>query len=217
MIPFFTRKKPAHSQQYLASGRIGEVIRFLTLSDILIMGGIGLITPIFAVFVTDHIENGTVEVAGLSTAIYLLTRSIFQVPIARFIDKKKGERDDFWAMFIGSLGVSLVPLLYIPIYLAWHLYLIQFVYGFFAALTFPSWMAIFTRHIDKDKEGLEWGVYRTLIDLSGAATASLGGFMAYRFGFTSVFIVISIFSFIGTFFLLSVYHDMSEGSILTKK
>jgi hypothetical protein len=30
-------------------------------------------------------------------------------------------------------------------------------------------------------------------------------------------VVISIFSFIGTFFLLSVYHDMREGPVLTRK
>jgi len=197
--------------------RINPVIKFLTLSDILLLSSFGLITPIFAVFITESIKGGTVEVVGLASAIYLLTKSVSQVPIARFLDKNKGEKDDFWAMVFGSLGITIVPLLYIFIETPVHLYLVQLFYGFFAAVAFPSWMAIFTRHIDKEREGLEWGVYQTLIDLGTAASASLGGFLAYRFGFAPLFVVISIISFFGTLFLLGVYHDMKEGPVLAHK
>jgi hypothetical protein len=46
-----------------------------------------------------------------------------------------------------------------------ELYFVQFLSGIFTALTFPTYMAIFTRHIDKEKEGTEWGVYFTLLTL----------------------------------------------------
>lgn len=189
----------------------------MTISDILLLTSFGLITPIFAVFITDNIQGGTVEVAGLASAIYLLTKSFAQIPIARFLDKNKGEKDDFWAMVFGSIGITVIPLLYIFVTTPAHLYIVQLFYGFFAAVAFPSWMAIFTRHIDKDKEGLEWGVYQTLIDMGMAASASLGGFLAYRFGFAPLFTVISIISFFGTLFLLGIYHDMREGPVLAKR
>ena len=197
--------------------KINPVVKFLTISDILLLTSFGLITPIFAVFITDNIQGGTVEVAGLASAIYLLTKSFAQIPIARFLDKNKGEKDDFWAMVFGSIGITVIPLLYIFVTTPAHLYIVQLFYGFFAAVAFPSWMAIFTRHIDKDKEGLEWGVYQTLIDMGMAASASLGGFLAYRFGFAPLFTVISIISFFGTLFLLGIYHDMREGPVLAKR
>jgi len=53
--------------------------------------------------------------------------------------------------------------------------------------------------------------------LGTAASASLGGFLAYRFGFAPLFVVISIISFFGTLFLLGVYHDMKEGPVLAHK
>ncbi|GAH48577.1 unnamed protein product, partial [marine sediment metagenome] len=66
---------------------MNPVIKVLTISDFLIISGFGLITPIFAVFVTDTIEGGTLAVVGIAAAIYLLARSIGQIPVGAIIDK----------------------------------------------------------------------------------------------------------------------------------
>lgn len=203
-MPSKKRRKPLG---YFSLKKINPVIRYLTISDILVIGGFGLILPIFAVFITESIKGGTVEVVGIAMAIYLITKSLGQIPVAGIIDKIKGERDDFWVMFIPSVLYSLVPLLYLTIDTPEGLYLVQFIYGLAAAAVFPAWMAIFTRHIDKEHEGVEWGVYQTLVDLGSAAAASLGGFIAFRFGFEYLFLVVSITVFIGSMFLLGIYQQ----------
>lgn len=210
-------KRVGHPKGYFLSQKVNPVVKFLTISDIMILTSFGLITPIFAVFITEHIQGGTVEVVGVASSIYLFTKSLGQIPIARFIDKIKGERDDFWCMFIGSLGIVIIPLLYILIKTPLALYIVQFFYGLFAAVVFPAWMAVFTRHIDGEHEGMEWGVYRTMIDFGCAVAASLGGFLAYRFGFAPLFIVISIISLLGSLFLLGVYGDVKGKSVAAKK
>ncbi|MCD4694316.1 MFS transporter [bacterium] len=215
-MPITKRTSPT-GKNYFTHKKINSVIKFLTISDILMLTGFGLVTPIFAIFITNNIEGGTVEVAGLASAIFLITKSICLIPVASFVDKNKGERDDFWAMIFGSLGITIIPLLYIFINRPIELYIVQFFYGFFAAVAYPSWMGIFTRHIDKKKEGLEWGVYETLTNLGAAFSASLGGLLAYRFGFIPLFLVISMLSFVGTTFLIGVYHDMEPGPVLFKK
>lgn len=189
---------------------MNPVIKVLTISDFLIISGFGLITPVFAVFVTDTITGGTLAVVGIAAAIYLLARSIGQIPVGAIIDRIRGERDDFWAMFIGSIVFSIVPLFYLIITTPFHLYLVQLLFGLSTAAVLPPWMAIFIRHIDKKHEGLEWGIYQTLIDLGGAGAASLGGFLAFQFGFSYLFVLVSIASFIGSFFLLGVYHRMKQ-------
>lgn len=185
--------------------RANPVIKALTVSDIFIVSGFGLASPIFAVFLTENIKGGSLEVVGLAATIYLLTKSLAQLPAAEIIDRIKGERDDFGAMFFGSMAVSFVPLLYLVARTPIHIYFIQFLYGLSQAFTFPSWMAIFTRHIDRQKEGLEWGTYYTLVDLSAAATAVVGGFLADKLGFGPVFVLVSLFSFVGSFWLLFCY------------
>ncbi|MFH1173082.1 MAG: MFS transporter [bacterium] len=201
---------------YLILKEVNPVIRILTISDIMVIGGYGLIAPIFAIFITDTIPGGSVEVAGIASAIYIIAQSVFQIPLAAVVDRIKGERDDFWALFVGSVAFSIVPLFYLMISTPMQLYIVQFLYGLATAATLPSWYAIFCRHLDKDHTGLEWGVYRTLTDSAGAGAAFIGGLMAYRYGFDPLFLMVSLTSFIGTMFLLGVYKKMRKGKILKK-
>ncbi|MBI2633448.1 MAG: MFS transporter [Parcubacteria group bacterium] len=180
---------------------INPVIRFLIISDTVITGAAGLLGPIFALFIEDFIRGGNEAVAGLAAGIYLFTKSIFQIPIAHFIDRVRGEKDDFWLMFIFSILIAVIPLLYLVIYTPFQLYLIQLILGLFTAFTFPTYMAIFTRHIDKKKEGTEWGVYFTLTDLTSAALAAIGGFLATTHGFPTLIIAVVVVSVIGSLIL----------------
>jgi len=87
----------------------------------------------------------------------------------------------------------------------YHVYIAQVIYGFGAALAYPGWYVLFTRFIDRNKEGYEWSVYDTLIGLGGAGTAAIGGFIAERLGFNILFILVAIFSFVGTMILVLLF------------
>lgn len=189
----------------LAGVEINPVIRALIVSDILILSAFGLLAPIFAVFLIENIQGGSAEVAGFAAMIWLLSRAIFQIPVAIFIDRRTGERDDFWINFGGSVGVSLIPLLYLLASLPIHVYTIQAIYGLLHALTFPSYKAIFTRHIDPHREGLAWAIFDTTTDLGTALAAATGGVVAVTLGFRALFIFVSLFSLLGTFLLLRIY------------
>ncbi|OIO19644.1 MAG: hypothetical protein COY69_01360 [Candidatus Magasanikbacteria bacterium CG_4_10_14_0_8_um_filter_32_14] len=66
------------------------VISFLIISDTIFTGAAGLLGPIFAFFIVDFIQGGSVAVAGLAATIYLFTKSVFQIPIAYLIDRIRG-------------------------------------------------------------------------------------------------------------------------------
>jgi len=187
------------------------------MADFMMVGGFGLIMPIFAVFIVQSIEGGSLEVVGLAMTIYLLVKSVGQIPVAFLIDKIKGERDDFWAVIIGYFMYALLPLLYIFIKTPAQLYVIQVFYGLASAICFPAWYAIFTRHIDKNQEGMEWGVYNTLTDLGGALAAGMGGFIASKFGFFPLFVIISIVMLVGVLLFALIYNDMRTGHIIKIK
>jgi MFS family permease len=196
--------------------RINLVVKLLTISDIMMMGAVALLSPVFAIFITDTIKGGSIEVVGIAMAIYAVTKSIFQMPIAWFIDKIKGEKDDFWFMFVGSFLSAIIPILYIFVKTPSELYLVQFIYGLIIAATFPTWLAIFTRHIDKEREGTEWAIYQTMVDFSTAIFAFLGGFLAMRFGFKNLFLLTAACNFIGAVFLIGVYKKMKPGKLFFK-
>ena len=190
---------------------VNPVIRLLISSDILfMMSRLGLITPVFAVYITRSINGGNLEVVGVATSIFLLAKSLLQIPASTMIDKIKGERDDFWAMFSGTAFITMSLLLYAVIQTPLQLYFVQFFYGVAAAFAFPSWMAIFTRHIDHKHEGLEWGLYFTMTDLATAATAAIGGVIAYRYGFIPIFILATVMSIIGLAILYSIRANLKS-------
>lgn len=139
--------------------------------------------------------------AGIAAGIYLFSRSILQIPSAHLIDKIRGEKDDFWFMFIFTILIAVIPLLYLVISTPLQLYAVQFILGLFTAVTFPAYMAMFTRHIDKGKEGTEWGIYFTLTDLTSAALAIVGGFVAMSAGFPTLIVAVVVLSLIGALLL----------------
>src|SRR3972149_8956769 len=104
---------------------VNRLITFLTLSDFFVISGWGLINPIFAVYVTGQIKGAGLAEVGLASTIYLLLKSGLQVPLANIIDKIRGEKDDFLAMIIGSLLMSLTPLSYLFIRTVPQLFLAQ--------------------------------------------------------------------------------------------
>lgn len=215
MFNIFQPNKQHQWRSYLLLS-FNPVIRWLTISDVVLSASTGLLAPIFAVFVTDYIPGGNIQVAGIAATIYLLTKSVSQIPAAAIVDKIKGELDDFWVLLIGSLAVAIIPLLYIFIDNVIQLYMVQFINGLVTAFTFPSYMAIFTRHIDRTKEGTEWGAYFTLTDLSSAATGAIGGTIALYVGFAWVFIGVSAISLVGSLALVFVYQFMRKATWLEK-
>jgi MFS family permease len=189
---------------------INKVIKTLVAGDILFFSAFGLIGPIFAIFITQQISGATVATAGFAATINLLIRAALQMPIARYIDKHKGEKDDFFLMVFGSLLVSIVPFLYLFIKTPIHLYLVQVVLGIGGSFANPGWYAIFTRHIDKEKEGTEWTLENVGVALAAAIAAAVGGIIAKQFGFQVLFMFVGILSFVGLVIQISLYSMVIE-------
>ncbi|HLD28075.1 MAG TPA: MFS transporter [Patescibacteria group bacterium] len=184
--------------------QINLVIKILIISDFIIWSSFQLFLPIFAIFITNKIVGGTIEVVGIATALYLLSKSIFEIPVGVFIDQKKGERDDLYTSIVGTILTALVYFAYIYVDQVWQLYSLQIILGIAAAVAFPGWYSIFTRHLDKNKKAFEWSMYDVITGLGMAGAAALGGFMADQFGFNILFTVVGILTLIGAILLLVI-------------
>jgi MFS family permease len=188
--------------------KVNNLIKILTFSDVVVLSGWELMNPVFAVFLTDQIVGGNLELVGLASSVYLIIRALLQLPFARFIDRRRGEIDDFIVMALGSFIISLVPFLYVFARSPLQVLIFQGFLGLGAAMVAPSWLAIFTRHIDKSVEAEEWGLYNSMVGIGGALAGALSGFMAERIGFQYLFVLVGIISVFGTSFLFFVYQDL---------
>jgi MFS family permease len=131
-------------------------------------------------------------------------KSVFEVPIAILIDKTKSEKDDFYTAVFGILLMAVCYFFFTRIDSIWQLYVLQGFLGLSVAISFPGWSSIFTRHIDKQKEALEWSLYDVVTGVGMALTAGLGALMVEKYGFDIIFYLISVFAVLGTILLFSI-------------
>jgi len=191
---------------------VNRVIKILITSDFFLNCGWGLLSPVFAIFIVQKIAVGSpsegAKIAGFAAFVYWVSKSLLQVPIGRYLDKDHGEIDDFWFMVFGTFLSALSPLGFLISTQPWHIYAFQVVHGVAMAFVVPSWSAIFTRHIDKDREAFEWSLESTFLGIAAGVTGAIGGLIAALFGFSVVFILVSFFNMISVFLLLSIKNNI---------
>jgi MFS family permease len=193
---------------------INKVAFTLIWSDFLLLSATGIVAPIYAVFVTNQVRGGSLAVVGLATTVYWVVKSIVQVPVSWYVDRKRGERDDFLCMVVGSVIAASVPMLYyFFVTEAWHIYVLETINGIGFALQTPTWYAIFSRHLDKNREGTEWTMYSNAVGIGFAIAAAIGGFIADRYGFRVLFPMVSALMLLGSVLFLAVREDIIAGDI----
>jgi MFS family permease len=204
---------------------INKIIKTLIISDFFLNLGWGFLSPVFALFILQRVASGdpmkAAEIAGFAALFYWISKSFFEIPIGRFLDKTDGERDDFWFMFCGILLISIVPIGFLFSSQPWHIYICQVVHAIGMAMALPSWLAIFTRHIDKGKEAFEWSIETTSINMGAGIAGGLGGVIASILGFKALFIFVSVFTVLAAFLYLVIKNNVSKekdgANVVTQK
>ena len=185
-------------------GKINKVVKLLVFSDLFLYSGWGLITPILAIYIIGNIQAGDAKVAGIAIGMYWIGKSIFQIPIAHYLDKNHGEKDDYYSLIVGTFLMALTPIGFIFATMPWHMYVLQLVHGFAMAAALPAWSAIFTRHIEKKREAFCWSLDSSTIGLGAGISGIVGGTIANTFGFIPLFIGVSVLGLIAGIVLLFI-------------
>jgi MFS family permease len=188
--------------------RINHVTKIVLIFDLVIALAWGLVTPIMAIFIVGSINGGNAEVAGIATGIYWIVKSFLQTPIGNFLDKNHGEKDDFWALFLGTVLGAIAPIGILFSTLPWHLYAWQVFSAVCMAFVIPSWGGIFIRHIGKGQEGFLYGLDSTAIGLGAGIAGVVGGVLAEVLGFETLFIGVAILQLLSGLLLLLIKDDL---------
>lgn len=184
--------------------KVNRVIKYFVLSDLALYAGWGFVAPIFSVFIVEQIEGATLATAGIAAAIYWSARAIAQPPIAKILDKRSGERDDFYALVGGLIGISVTAFLLVIVRTVPELYLVQAMHGIVLGVYSVSWPAIYSRHLGKGRYALDWSLDRATLAGSTAVTSLIGGFVAVKFGFDVTFMAAGILSLVAAILVFMV-------------
>ncbi len=184
--------------------KVNRVVKYFIFSDLALLSGWGFMEPVFSIFVLQKIAGATLETIGISAAIYLILKSVIQIPIANYLDRNSDEGKNLRVVVGGLFLASLTALSFVFIKSVWELYAVQALHAVALALYVPSWSGIFSRHLDKDRISFDWSLDSTVIGLAMGISGFFGAILANQFGFAVVFVLAAAFSFIGAFMLLMV-------------
>ncbi len=188
---------------------INKSIKILLFFLFVINTAAALWTPIFSVYIINHIIGATLATIGIMSVFYSVIRSILQIPIARHLDMQVGEKDDFKVIFTGILIASVCSFSLLFIQYVWQLGFVQILWGVADACTMAAYYSIFSHHIDQKSAAFEWSLYSVGgITIAMSLGGLIGGFTAQYFGFPVIFIAAGCLNLFGLILLSALYPQM---------
>ncbi len=173
---------------------MNRTLKFLMVSDVFYGTGFGLVAPIVAIFIKENLAGGSIFAAGVATTIFILVKSMIQLPFSRYVDRH--DRKLKW-LKVGYALIILNPLIYIFADHMNYIYIAEAIHGIGSGLAFPAWLGLWSTHLDKGHESFEWSLYSTVVGIGSAITASGGAAMAEFIGFNLTFALVEIMVILG--------------------
>ena len=169
-----------------------------TFSNSLMALAVGLFGPFYYLFINDM--GGSIENFGIAAGLLVLSGALFSLFAGKFSDKIG--RKPF--LIIGGFVSAIIVFFYTIIDATWQLYLLQIFSGIIIAGFETAEGAYLGDLTDHNKRGEEVGKYGALIGISEAVAIITGGFLAGRFGFETIFYIVSFICLISTFVMLGL-------------
>lgn len=168
--------------------QINRVVKYFIFSDLTFLSGWGLIDPIISIFIIQNIKGATLATIGVMAAVYWIVKSTIQIPIALYLDKTEGEKDDFYALIGGLLIAGLTMFSFLAVKEVWHLYIIQLIKAVAFGFYVPAWSAILARHLDRRSMAFEYALSSTAAGSMIGIAGLIGGWVAsYSFNVLFLF------------------------------
>lgn len=180
----FLGRKPSHFH-------INPVVKAFIISEMFLWSSWNAIIPIFAIFAATKIPGGNTEVAASSFSTYLVVRVIFELISGKYLSKST----DMQKFIVTIIGIILMSVGYVGFAMTKDVFSVFVFYGVIGmglGIASPAKNCLFSSHLDKDKEVTEWSLYDGFVFMGMAMAATIGGFVANRYGFAFLFYLVAI-------------------------
>lgn len=167
------------------------MVKAFIISECFLWSAWNFIIPIFAIFALNNIIGGKIELAAAGYSIHLVFRVIFELIFGKYLARSNDSR----MLKIAILGILTITASYIGFIFTNTIPMFFFFYavaGVGFGIVSPAKNTLFSTHLDKDKESIEWGVSDAMVFIAIALAAALGGFIAGQYGFRVLFILSAI-------------------------
>jgi len=197
----FIGRHPSHFQ-------INPLIKAFIIAEMLLWSAWNFVTPIFAIF-ANNIPGGGVEIAASAFSLYLVVRVIFELISGRYLSNSTEIKKFALTIF----GMIIMSMAYIGLSFTRNvaqIFIFYSIIGMGLGIASPAKNSLFSSHLDKNKEAIEWGISDATIFMGMALSSMVGGFIANRYGFSLLFILAAVVNLLGIIPYLLYMHQAKQ-------
>lgn len=177
-------------------------LKILLLSDAYINLALGMIGPIYAIFVEQI--GGDILDASWAYSAYLFTAGVVMYLLSKWEDRYKHKEK---LIVAGYALTSVGCLFYIFVFNQITLLATQVTLGLAIAVLDPAFDSTYSHYITKREEASDWGAWEAMSYVVTAIAAIIGGYVANFLGFKILFIAMFIISLLGVIKSLSLFKN----------
>ncbi len=184
---------------------VNQIVRGYIISESFVWSAWNFVIPILAVFVVNQVKGGSVQTAASAYSIYLITRVVFELICGKILLKTNDQKK----YVIALVGITILGFSYLFFSLSQSVSMLLIAYmvaGAGLGLSSPAKNALFSIHIEKNKEATDWSIADAVTFGCMALASALGGFFESIYGFHVLFALAALINFLGAIpFLLFIY------------
>lgn len=177
-------------------------IKTLLVASMMSTFAFGLLGPIYAIYVGE-IGGDILDTSG-SWAIYMFVTGVLIIFMGKIEDSKLNKP---LMIVLGYFISAMAALGYIYVQTPAQLFIVQFALGVATATMTPAWDAIYSRSLDKGKEGFEWSLWEGGTNIFAALAAIAGGLIVTFASFHTLFIIMFVLSMTSAFVSIHLFKD----------
>lgn len=164
-------------------------LKILLVTNGLILIASAMLGPIYALFV-DQVGGDLLD-ASLAGAAFSLAAGFTVIISGKITDKIKEQE---LILVLGYIVMGIGFFLMTLVNSIWLLLLVQVIIGFGEAIYVPAFDAVYSKHLDDDNLGSQWGAWESMNYFTAAAGAIIGGYLVTKWGFSPLFVLMAILS-----------------------
>ncbi len=158
--------------------------------------GEGMLGPFLAVF-AQRIGGSVLDISW-AWAIYLIVQGVLSVFAGKYSDGSKISKEKM--MTAGYALNAIFTFGYLFVSSPVQLFFIQAGLGVAAAISTPTWNALYAKHEDRKHDGYIWGIACGEFEIVTGIAIIIGGLIVNYYSFVALFVIMGIIQVIATIY-----------------
>ena len=178
---------------------LNKPLKILLITNAVILFAGAMLGPIYALFIEDI--GGDLMDTSIAGGIFSLAAGVTTLVSSKYSDKIK---ENELIVVLGYIIVGVGFLSYLWASSVIYLFIIQALIGFGEAIYSPAFDAIYSKHLDKDRSGMQWGAWESMNYFTLAVGSFVGGILVSLFGFNFLFVIMALMCFLSAIYIYSL-------------